>query len=523
MTLVQRKQVFGSHTRKVAAVMFLILFAIAYCWDALMAPFWVGNDGWSNLLPIIHYRESLLIQHQFPAFTNLWYGGRYQWQNPLWNFAYLPSTFIWLLFPLDWGTRLVYFLHLVFALLAGRALASHFSENEINRASSALILCSPILPALTAGQTEKILAWGWILLAIYFLLDNRRPQKQKGFLSGICLGIIPLTGANYYTLYAGIALGLLVLSFKDVKLLIFFASGSLIGLIHFPSVVYLVGYSRGEAAISIPKLSLSLAGILTSLAIGLAKPMGWETWAPVGIPTLYLFFRNLFARAGALVRLDRHSYPRRIEVALLAGILTLALLATGIAYQGHHFLDLFRVPSRSIAVLAILLTVYVLATLSNHESKNSIHHYLWMAAVQITIVSFMIRPSGTVYGPYDPEAHELARMLKMNGAESIWISSQNLNDMYIHAALNLNDIRLPNVYYGDMGQQVSISGDFCGYSFDHLMIPLPVRGTEIELVADMEWSHTRGRIPLSSLRLIRQVDIHGTSYNIYAVQCNQPL
>src|SRR5215208_4851657 len=77
-------------------VVSLILFALLYCSSALISPFWGDNDTWSNLLPIIHYRHSILL----PFHTDLWYGGQEQWANPLWSFLYFPSTIIWLIFLL---------------------------------------------------------------------------------------------------------------------------------------------------------------------------------------------------------------------------------------------------------------------------------------------------------------------------------------------------------------------------------------------------------------------------------------
>jgi hypothetical protein len=82
---------------------------------------------------------------------------------------------------------------------------------------------------------------------------------------------------------------------------------------------------------------------------------------------------------------------------------------------------------------------------------------------------------------------------------------RELNDMYIQVVLTQNGIALPNVYYGDMGQEVEITGNYCGYSFDHLIALTPVQGKSIELKADMEWSGTKGEISLNDLYLVRQV------------------
>src|SRR5688500_4153055 len=103
----------------VPALLGLTILAFIFCWDALIAPFWSDGDLWSNLLPVVHFRQSILVESTFPLYTTLWYGGHYQWMNPLSSFLYLPATIIWLLFPLDWGTRILMVGHLIFSLYMG--------------------------------------------------------------------------------------------------------------------------------------------------------------------------------------------------------------------------------------------------------------------------------------------------------------------------------------------------------------------------------------------------------------------
>src|SRR5215510_1626609 len=129
-------------TRSWITISGLTAFALLYSLFALLAPFWNDNDTWSNLLPIIHFRHSILDQHTLPLFTDLWYGGRPQWANPLWSFFYLPSTVIWLITPLDWGARIVFLGHLIFSLLAARKLTTLFLEPELERFSASIILTS---------------------------------------------------------------------------------------------------------------------------------------------------------------------------------------------------------------------------------------------------------------------------------------------------------------------------------------------------------------------------------------------
>ena len=497
----------------------LAILAILFSLPAIRSPFWTGNDAWSNLLPIIHFRDAILNHQAFPNYTDLWYGGRFQWQNPLWSFFYLPATLIWLIAPLDIGMKTVYFLHLLFILFAAKKLSSRFFEIEIEQIAATILLVSPGLPAFIAGQTEKILSWGWVLLGLFFLL-GREKSLSNNIWAGICLGIVPLTGSNYHAFYSGILFVLILLWQNSRKNFLFFSLGASIGLIHLPSIVYLIGHSRGNAEQSIQTIKLSLAGVFSSLSIGLAPPMGWETWAPIGIPIVYFFLKTIFIKTKRIILSRSTKEITQLEKPLLIAIIVFILFATGLAYEGHNLFDTFRVPARTLPFIALCVTIFTFLQLLGNFPPNLRKIYLLTSTIQVLLLSSMIRPEGAPFSPYDTDAQQLANILKMDNAESIWLSMGELNDMYIQVVLTDNGIQLPNVYYGDMGQQVKITGNFCGYSFDHLVVQTPITNSEIDLIADMEWSQTRGKIPLEDLSPLAEVNINGKSYLTYRVVCN---
>lgn len=510
-------------TQSSTSIVLLVIFAIVYCSGALVAPFWSENDTWSNILPVIQYRQSIIEQHILPLHTNLWYGGWKQIQNPLSSFLYPPATIIWLLTPLDWGTRLVFLGHLIFALIAGWKLGSIFLSGGVERASIAIILVSPMLPALIAGHTEKVMAWGWVLFAIYFLLNSKFSPIQRGLGAGTCWGIIALTGANYYVLYQGIILIPLALSIKNKKLFISFFLGSLLGLLHLPSIWHLIGHSRSISDIS--KYSSDPLSILTSLATGYGRPFGWEGWALIGIPIVYLFARSIFVDIKSYISLSAIFLSQQ-KVSLLFSLTILFLLATGSLYKGHSLLDTFRVPSRALAFIGLGCTLYVLLSLlppyskTNNGTLNS--HFkllLILSAFQIGIMSWPIRPTGALHSPYDSNMQNLANILKEDNAESVWFSMSSLKDMYVHTALMRNGLSLPNVYYGDMGQSIPVHGDTCGYSFDHLIASPMELNSYIELRSDLDWINIADKISMDSLRKIEQITVNGKEYNIYRVTC----
>ena len=505
-------------------ILALILFALLYCWSALVSPFWNDNDTWSNLLPVIHFRHSILEQHALPLYTDLWYGGRAQWANPLWNFLYLPSTIVWVVTPLDWGTRIVFLGHLIFSLLSGRWLAGLFLDSEFERISAAILFTSPILVALTAGHVEKVMSWGWVLLALYFLLNRNLTSRQRGLGAGICLGIIPLTGANYYAFYAGILISLLAISYKDLKLFLFFGLGSLIGLLHLPTVWQMAGHARSHAEVFIKAYSVSLLNSLSALSVGFSKPLSWETWTPVGILTIYLFGLILVMKTRATISKKKFEFSLQ-ELALLLSIFLLLLLSSGLAYRGQNWFNLFRVPARALAFVALAIVLFVLMNargLINHTrlKQTSLRLFLFTSAVQIAASAWVIRPEGSKHSPYQASVQHVADILKADNAKSIWFSTRALDDMYIHVGLTRNDLALPNVYYGDMGQNITAMGSYCSYSFDHVIAFAPIEGSTLQLLADTEWSVTDEEIPLDKLSLLERVKLDDRILNIYRVICS---
>ena len=509
-------------SRSWTAIALLVIIALIYCSAAIAAPFWGNNDTWSNLLPIIHYRKSILEQHVLPLNTDLWFGGRAQWQNPLWSFPYFPATLVWLSVPLDWGARIVFTGHLIFALLAGWKLSTLFLSEEAGRVATAIILTAPMLAALAPGHIETVMAWGWLLLALYFLLNEKFSPAVRGAGAGICWGIVALTGANYHVLYAGILLVPLAFSYQNPRLLVFFVGGSLIGLIHLPTVWHLIGVSRGNPTQSIVEWSIDLRGILTALSFGPAYTMNWETWAPVGVPIVYLFFRFLVLDTRQSLVTHTLAFTRR-QIVLLLTLIILILLATGALYQGQHLLDTFRTSGRAISVIALTTMLYVLIShtvSAKTDTPRSRKFYRWLlviAAVQVGLVSWLIRPPGSQYNLDNSDAQQLIQILQADQAKSVWMQMEGLQYMYIQAALTEHNVALPNVYYGDMGQIIPVRGPYCGFSFDHLISPASNTVPVLEYIAGVK---TNEQIPATTLQRIAQVTLHADLYDIYRVVCS---
>jgi hypothetical protein len=266
-----------------------------------------------------------------------------------------------------------------------------------------------------------------------------------------------------------------------------------------------------------------LSGI-SSLAVGYSIPPSWEKWTPIGILTLYMFGLTLVQKTVRQIR-QKVEITRPQEIPLLISITLLILLASGLAYSLLDWLNLFRIPSRALAFVALGIALYVVMNIQelirlSALSEKSARLMLLISAVQILASAWIIRPEGSNFSPYEDSVQQLANVLKSDHAKSVWLSSIELNDMYIDVGLTRNQIALPNVYYGDMGQEIQIQGQHCGYSFDHVLAFAPVNGSVLELYPNTEWSHTTGEISLDRLLLLEQVRVGDDLLNVYRVICS---
>jgi hypothetical protein len=499
----------------------------AYLLPMLTAPFVGGSDMYSNLLPILHFRDSILHDHAIPNYTELWYGGRHQWQNPLWSFLYLPSTLAWLMLPIVWAGRVVLGGHILFAGLAAFALASTFVSGGYRRLAGALMFVALTLPALRPGHIEKILAWPWVLLGSSLLLGNGRYPRSRAALAGICLGVIALTGANYYVLYAAVLFLAILFSAQIGSNWKWFFAGASVGLLHLPSVWYLAGQTRGAPETYIPAFSSSLPLLINDLFVGAwaTGDFRWEGLAVVGIGTLIALFSLVRTRQGWGRGSLRWHLPsgRTVYAGLAAAGLVFALLATGILYRGHHLLDTFRVPQRAGVFLALVLLLAcgeLIRTRWEGRPPRAAELALGAALAQVALIAFTIRPGGGALWIDDSGASTLAEYLVRNGAHDVWVSPQDAEGMVISVALTAHRLSLPNVYYGPMGQRVPTRANSCsGYSFDHILMDgnADLRGG-LPLFDEIE-GRVVETVPLSDVEYLGWSMVGSRKWALYRVRC----
>jgi hypothetical protein len=501
------------------------VIGVGYCFDALHAPFFGGADTdlLSNLLPVVHYRYSILYDGVLPLHTNLWYGARAQWQNPLWSFLYLPATLVWMAGGLKVGTSILVCGHVIFILLAGWYLAGLFFGSTLAKFMGAILFAAPVAQPLKAGHIENIFAYPWILLGIYFLLDHRKNALKRGVAAGVCLGIAALAGANYYVLYAAILFAILILFQGDrCRLVVGFMIGALVGLPHIISVLYLVGVSRGNPVFSIPYYSEpSPLRMFSDFFLGIGASQRWGYLALIGVgmvPLLLLSILDLLKPS----RTSRSVWLNEAAAPLLAfGVF--ALLASGLAYRGHHLLDTFRVPARALHFAALSLLLFVFLSVRNWAGKRKtiVFWMLLLSVIQVVFVLSTIRPIGGHWWLNNSGVEEVAAYLSHRNAKSVWVQTTG-TDMLIHIALNIRGIGVPNAYYGDMGQRVVSAGDHCGLSFDYILLPGVSPSERVELKSSVparQQVEGPSKIDRHNLRYLRDFSVEDELWSLYEVSC----
>lgn len=214
---------------------------VALTWP-LLAPArypW-GGETYSNLVPIVLARQQLAAG-SVPLYSELFFGGRYLFLDPLWK-GFYPGA--WVLFvptiPLPTALDLTLAVH-----LAAPAVVSYLFLR--NRLRTSLAILFAILWALPIASHvpvhhEKIFAWPWCVLAAIQLLPPRleNSPRHAGLLAGVGIGVGFLAGGNYYGVYTGALVGLVLLSTRSWAAIKMAIVGGLVGLPHYLTLGWLV-------------------------------------------------------------------------------------------------------------------------------------------------------------------------------------------------------------------------------------------------------------------------------------------
>lgn len=498
--------------RRLIPYSLLAVVSLIYCWPAIQAPLFGGGDLTSNMLPIVHYKRSILNEGTLPLYTDLWYGGRAQWQNPLWSFLYLPATIFWLLLPLPWAARVIIVGHLIIAVWIGWEIASRFLKSEISRIFAALLFLSPIIVRLERGHLEKIYAWPWILLIVLAILKVTNSDTKDGLIIGIALAMITHAGASYYLFYTVVLLGLLGLSRLSKRFVLAISVVAIPAiLLRLPSLLFMTGVDRIRVG-----FQLSFVEVFEALFL---RFVDFESFSIIGLPILIMIVWST-----ALWFRSSNKYLGRnlLFFSALVAAAIFILMATGQLYRGHHLLDTLRVVNRSMAFasLSLLLAGLIYAQDMQAAIGRTIPLttiLLGISAILVLTNWWKIQPTGGIWLDQSG-ASEIVEYLSTEGAESVWLLPPEPEIRLVGIGLNEEGIALPDWYYGQMGQEKPTTGDYCGYAFDYL---LTTRHLYDEFVIK---GGTRGKpifvtIHSDNLEPVAEYELEQQMYQIYRVSC----
>lgn len=486
-------------------------------------------DGASNLLPPLHARYSL-AQGQLPIYTELWYGGEYQFVNPLWKGFYPPA---WPLFipgiPFFPALKAVLALHYI----APVAIAYWYARQDFSpwiAVPFALVFVLPM--ALFGGMYEKVLAWPWVVLIGWQLTPPRllgRPRRA-GILAGIGLGVVLLAGDVYAFFYTSCFVGVIVLALRTEA--IPFVRGALLGgLVGVPKIVLsIVPTMLGGANRPPVGFSVSLREAIGGLAgfwidrsgTVLVDEVIFRTlgYRVVGLPVLVL---GACAIGYAYVRPPDRHYSRWLLGVSGAGLVGL-LLASGWTFLYDPLVpvtSIFRLTARALlitALAALLCAWYALSVTTDHGSA------LVTAGVSVLLVLSVMNGAVAWQVVDDTEWTEpsvgerVAETVDMSGCGPVWIETayrkQPVPEDIIAFALTERGIPVAAMHYGRSGWEYAVREN--GHrTFDSLVTgaPLPERGM-VSLYGEDVSSH--GRIDASRFDLIRTFSSEGGPVYLYA-------
>ena len=467
------------------------------------------HDFVSNLYPVLHAQWSL-SHGQLPIYTELWYEGRYQFLNPLWNGFYPP---MWLLFipwvPVLPSMKILLIVHYIATAMIAYWYASEDFGPWI-AVPFALLFVSPM--ALYRGLIEKILGWPWFVLLVWQLTRTRMRSdpRRNGLLAGIGLGMLLLTGDVYNFFYASCLLGCVVLATKNWAFVYATVKGSLVGL---PKVVFSIVPTMLAGA---GRPTFSRPAALDSFVAGLIgfwiEPRTFDVLIGRAIdPSAYRVVGLPIVLVAVCVVLWTYKSPSK-DKDWIAGLGVAAVLGTLLASEWTYLYELpvvklFRLSSRATVVVA--MAVLLLAWYALHRVETiQIGTILYKGR---PILAFLVALSavngiGIWHAVEIGEARELAvddrvaNDLEASGCDSVWIEGMYGPPGHVAAPyqkpigyeLTRHGISLTAINYGDIGQEYQVHRNGV-LTFDALVvgarlppdgqIPLtggwrgPVRGT----------------------------------------------
>ena len=165
----------------------------------------VNNDLNGNIVPLLHFKQSILTNHQFPQWNQYINQGIPSVADPLYG-IYNPIIGIpILLLPYQAAIKIMYFISIFLSCVSMFYLARLFKISTIVSSIIALTYASGsyLSSRIVAGHLEKVISFAFLPLFLFCLIKTTQTKNVLWCgITAIILSLILFSGDIYNTLYS---------------------------------------------------------------------------------------------------------------------------------------------------------------------------------------------------------------------------------------------------------------------------------------------------------------------------------
>lgn len=414
-----------------------------------------GNDLNGNIVPLLHFKESILIHHQFPQWNQYINQGIPTTADPLYG-IYNPIIGIpILLFQYPIAIKVTYFISVLLACISMFLLTRLF---KIRHSVSLIIAltfasCTYLSSRIIAGHLEKVVSFAFLPLFLFCLI---KVTKEKNVLwAGVTAAILSLilfTGDIYNTLYCLYSLAAVILFYiiKDKKTAYFLALTILLFLL-FSSIKI---FPMIELQNYISKIKEPFIGGLNPLSMfynlffpfdsfltkifpvkNFSTDFGWwESLAfigPISLCGVFYIFNSVFKK-----------HDSKISILIVLTCLFVILATPNSKINPLHYLishvgilQYFHVPSRILALWGVIILLCFGIFMNSWKKKN--------LAIILLVINLIVV---FLFSRDILKTRQFDKINKDYSASLTWIKNNNPNSYYTVHETSQGDIPQDKAY-----------------------------------------------------------------------------
>ncbi len=421
-------------------LLLFLIFAFIFSVQFIFNPnFFVNNDLNGNIVPLLHFKQSILTYHQFPLWNTYINQGIPSVADPLYG-IYNPLVSIpILLLPYEIAIKIMYLLAIFLSCISMYMLLKLYKVSSLVSSIIAITYASGtyISSRINAGHLEKIISFPLLPLLLFSLI--KLTQEKNILWSGITaiiLSLILFSGDIYnaqYYLYSIASIFLLFL-FKDRKtslylmlsviLFFLFSSIKILPMLQLPDYISKIKepFVGGLNLISLTyNLFLPVDPIFLNLFSTSDYSTGFGWWESLSFIGPFSALGLLYILKSSFSKIDTEKL-----IIIILSILFLLLSAPDSLLNPYHYLisnvetlKFFHVPSRILALWGMIILLFFGIFLDKFKDKK--------LAIAILLINFLIV---FIYSQNILREKQFVKIDQDYIAPLNWIASNN-NDNYL--------------------------------------------------------------------------------------------